>query len=40
MGALRHARLPRHPRAGGDPSPDITPATYREMDSRLHGSDG
>jgi hypothetical protein len=30
----------RHPRAGGDPSLDITRLTYREMDSRLRGSDG
>jgi hypothetical protein len=30
----------RHPRAGEDPSLDITRLAYREMDSRLRGSDG
>ena len=31
---------PRHSRAGGKPSPDFNHIIYREMDSRLRGSDG
>jgi hypothetical protein len=31
--------MPRHSRADGSPSPDFTHLTYREIDSRLRGSD-